>query len=305
MGQVQAGCSPKSSFVGARRLWGAALARAHPTPLLPSASSNVLLDDRLMPKLGDFGLARLSRFAGANPGQSSTVARTRTVRGTLAYLPEEYVKTGRLAVDTDTFSFGVVSHRPLSWLGVRALWPSKGRRARVVPSEARERAGRKLTVASAPGPLRPRHRPPPRPHISALPCKWPSKPPKRQPHDAWLHLCWQPVLGGPSEGRAPVSLGRLVGLGAPVHPTSPAAHGRPCQGPGAAPSQEALRHSPSCPLQVVLETLAGQRAVRTQGAKTKYLVSVLSWGREGRREAEGRQGSATPDNQQVQPWRVE
>ncbi|XP_057574762.1 interleukin-1 receptor-associated kinase 1 isoform X2 [Hippopotamus amphibius kiboko] len=70
-------------------------------------SSNVLLDERLMPKLGDFGLARLSRFAGANPGQSSAVARTRTVRGTLAYLPEEYVKTGRLAVETDTFSFGV------------------------------------------------------------------------------------------------------------------------------------------------------------------------------------------------------
>lgn len=65
-----------------------------------------------MPKLGDFGLARLSRFAGANPGQSSTVARTQTVRGTLAYLPEEYIKTGRLAVDTDTFSFGVVSHGP-------------------------------------------------------------------------------------------------------------------------------------------------------------------------------------------------
>ncbi|XP_023608775.1 interleukin-1 receptor-associated kinase 1 isoform X5 [Myotis lucifugus] len=74
-------------------------------------SSNVLLDDRLMPKLGDFGLARLSRFAAANPGQSSTVARTQTVRGTLAYLPEEYIKTGRLAVDTDTFSFGVVYER--------------------------------------------------------------------------------------------------------------------------------------------------------------------------------------------------
>lgn len=72
-------------------------------------SSNVLLDDRLRPKLGDFGLARLSRFAGATPGQSSAVAHTRSVRGTLAYLPEDYVKTGRLAVDTDTFSFGVVS----------------------------------------------------------------------------------------------------------------------------------------------------------------------------------------------------
>ncbi|XP_058146991.1 interleukin-1 receptor-associated kinase 1 isoform X3 [Dasypus novemcinctus] len=71
-------------------------------------SSNVLLDERLMPKLGDFGLARFSRFAGASPGQSSAVAQTRTVRGTLAYLPEEYIKTGKLAVETDTFSFGVV-----------------------------------------------------------------------------------------------------------------------------------------------------------------------------------------------------
>ncbi|XP_076418635.1 interleukin-1 receptor-associated kinase 1 isoform X2 [Peromyscus maniculatus bairdii] len=82
-------------------------------------SSNVLLDERLMPKLGDFGLARFSRFAGAKPSQSSTVARTCTVRGTLAYLPEEYIKTGRLAVDTDTFSFGVVILETLA--GQRAV----------------------------------------------------------------------------------------------------------------------------------------------------------------------------------------
>nr|XP_044996765.1 interleukin-1 receptor-associated kinase 1 isoform X2 [Jaculus jaculus] len=82
-------------------------------------SSNVLLDERMMPKLGDFGLARFSRFAGASPGQSSAVARTRTVRGTLAYLPEEYIKTGRLAVDTDTFSFGVVVLETLA--GQRAV----------------------------------------------------------------------------------------------------------------------------------------------------------------------------------------
>ncbi|XP_049728322.1 interleukin-1 receptor-associated kinase 1 isoform X5 [Elephas maximus indicus] len=82
-------------------------------------SSNVLLDERLMPKLGDFGLARFSRFTGASPGQSSAVARTRTVRGTLAYLPEEYVKTGKLAVETDTFSFGVVVLETL--VGQRAV----------------------------------------------------------------------------------------------------------------------------------------------------------------------------------------
>lgn len=82
-------------------------------------SSNVLLDERLTPKLGDFGLARLSRLAGPRAGQSSAVARTQTVRGTLAYLPEDYVKTGRLSVDTDTFSFGVVLLESLA--GQRAV----------------------------------------------------------------------------------------------------------------------------------------------------------------------------------------
>lgn len=105
----------QSDFVRTRQVGGGG-PRSGPGPRLgphhslPSPSSNVLLDERLMPKLGDFGLARLSRFAGANPSRSSTVAQTRTVRGTLAYLPEEYIKTGRLAVETDTFSFGVVSH---------------------------------------------------------------------------------------------------------------------------------------------------------------------------------------------------
>lgn len=41
-------------------------------------------------------------------------------------------------------------------------------------------------------------------------------------------------------------------------------------------------------LQVMLETLAGQRAVRMHGAKTKYLVSLLRRGREGGRQ-EGRE----------------
>ncbi|KAE8583590.1 hypothetical protein XENTR_v10020582 [Xenopus tropicalis] len=70
-------------------------------------SSNILLDQAFMPKLGDFGLARFSRYT-SNAGNSRTLARTSTVKGTLAYLPEEYVKMGKLTFELDTYSFGVV-----------------------------------------------------------------------------------------------------------------------------------------------------------------------------------------------------
>lgn len=71
-------------------------------------SSNILLGDHLEPKLGDFGLARLCRNPNKTPGKTSTVAQTTTVRGTLAYLPEEYLKDGQLGVEIDAYSFGVV-----------------------------------------------------------------------------------------------------------------------------------------------------------------------------------------------------
>ncbi|KAI2662068.1 Interleukin-1 receptor-associated kinase 1 [Labeo rohita] len=70
-------------------------------------SSNILLGDHLEPKLGDFGLARLCRNPNKTPGKTSTVAQTATVRGTLAYLPEEYLKDGQLGVEIDIYSFGV------------------------------------------------------------------------------------------------------------------------------------------------------------------------------------------------------
>ncbi|XP_060109047.1 interleukin-1 receptor-associated kinase 1 [Heteronotia binoei] len=70
-------------------------------------SSNILLDAALNPRLADFGLARFSRRP--KPGQvSGTLGRTQTVRGTLAYLPFEYIQSGTLSTAIDVFSFGVV-----------------------------------------------------------------------------------------------------------------------------------------------------------------------------------------------------
>lgn len=81
-----------------------------PTSHVPFCySSNILLGDHLEPKLGDFGLARFCRNPNKTPGKTSTVAQTATVRGTLAYLPEEYLKDGQLGVEIDIYSFGVVS----------------------------------------------------------------------------------------------------------------------------------------------------------------------------------------------------
>lgn len=72
-----------------------------------TCSSNILLDAALNPRLADFGLARFSRRPKQG-GLSSSLGRTQTVRGTLAYLPSEYVRTGILSTAIDVFSFGVV-----------------------------------------------------------------------------------------------------------------------------------------------------------------------------------------------------
>ncbi|XP_038867208.1 interleukin-1 receptor-associated kinase 1 [Salvelinus namaycush] len=83
-------------------------------------SSNILLDEHLEPKLGDFGLARFCCSSSSRTaGRTTTVAYTKTVRGTQAYLPDEYLKTGALGVAIDIFSFGVVLLEALT--GRRAL----------------------------------------------------------------------------------------------------------------------------------------------------------------------------------------
>lgn len=66
-------------------------------------SANILLDENLNPKVGDFGLVRL----GGSGTHTRTLIKTTTVFGTSAYMSPEAFR-GDISVKMDTFSFGVV-----------------------------------------------------------------------------------------------------------------------------------------------------------------------------------------------------
>ncbi|ODM92712.1 Interleukin-1 receptor-associated kinase 4 [Orchesella cincta] len=64
-------------------------------------SANVLLDNQLVPKLGDFGLAK------SLSSQNMTSAQTSTIIGTSAYMAPEAFR-GDISPKMDVFSFGVI-----------------------------------------------------------------------------------------------------------------------------------------------------------------------------------------------------
>ncbi|KAL1191656.1 G-type lectin S-receptor-like serine/threonine-protein kinase [Cardamine amara subsp. amara] len=63
--------------------------------------SNILLDDKMIPKISDFGLARM--FQGTQCQDN-----THRVVGTLGYMAPEYAWTGSFSEKSDIYSFGVL-----------------------------------------------------------------------------------------------------------------------------------------------------------------------------------------------------
>ncbi|PRQ30456.1 putative protein kinase RLK-Pelle-DLSV family [Rosa chinensis] len=70
-------------------------------------ASNVLLDERMNPKISDFGMARIFM----NDEQE---ANTMKIVGTLGYMPPEYVMGGNFSIKSDVYSFGVLMLEILS-----------------------------------------------------------------------------------------------------------------------------------------------------------------------------------------------
>ncbi|EFH43156.1 predicted protein [Arabidopsis lyrata subsp. lyrata] len=63
--------------------------------------SNILVDKDMVPKISDFGMARIL-------GGDETEAHVTTVTGTFGYIAPEYRSDGVLSVKSDVFSFGIM-----------------------------------------------------------------------------------------------------------------------------------------------------------------------------------------------------
>ncbi|XP_017230033.1 probable LRR receptor-like serine/threonine-protein kinase At3g47570 isoform X2 [Daucus carota subsp. sativus] len=68
--------------------------------------SNVLLDDDLVARISDFGLARF-RFAATTSDINQAHLSSAGVRGTIGYVPPEYGMGAEISVEGDVYSYGI------------------------------------------------------------------------------------------------------------------------------------------------------------------------------------------------------
>ncbi|XP_067110850.1 interleukin-1 receptor-associated kinase 3 isoform X2 [Osmerus mordax] len=82
-------------------------------------SANILLDEGLRPKLSDFTTARLRPHS---VNQGCTITMEMSSHSNLGYLPEEYIRDGKLSVSLDVYSFGIVIMETIT--GLKAIQES-------------------------------------------------------------------------------------------------------------------------------------------------------------------------------------
>ncbi|KAM4615337.1 interleukin-1 receptor-associated kinase 3 isoform 2-T2 [Polymixia lowei] len=80
---------------------------AQPCPVICGniSSGNILLDGNLHPKISNFGTARLRPHSS---NHSCTITLNTSCHSNLGYLPEEYIRDGKLSFSLDVYSFGMV-----------------------------------------------------------------------------------------------------------------------------------------------------------------------------------------------------
>ncbi|XP_059182149.1 interleukin-1 receptor-associated kinase 3 [Centropristis striata] len=97
---------------------------AQPCPVICGniSSANILLDEALQPKLSNFGLARLRPHSAK---QQCTITLDTRAHSNLGYLPEEYIRDGKLSFSLDVYSFGMVIMETVTGRKVREDIPKQ------------------------------------------------------------------------------------------------------------------------------------------------------------------------------------